>query len=118
FGIFVSEETGRALAEDPNSTRDVLAALLTAPQNERFAQVMANRIWKQFMGRGIVEPIEDWEKNEPTHPELLQWLGRELVRKNYSTKELARVILNSNAYQRATDSRLCETSPLFTSPAP
>ena len=118
FAKFVSEETGRTLAEDPGSSRDLLAALITAPQNERFAQVMANRIWKHFMGRGIVEPVEDWEKNEPTHPELLQWLGRELVRKNYSTKELARVILNSNAYQRATDSRLRETSPLFTSPAP
>jgi hypothetical protein len=118
FAKFVSEETGRSLAEDQGDTRDLLAALITAPQNERFAQVMANRIWKQFMGRGIVEPIEDWEKNEPTHPELLKWLGRELVKRNYSTKELARVILNSNAYQRATDTRLRDTSPLFTAPAP
>ncbi len=118
FGKFVAEDVGAALAEDPKSTRDVLAALVTAPQNERFAQVMANRIWKQLMGRGIVEPVEDWEKNEPTHPELLKWLGRELVRQNYSAKNLARVILNSNAYQRANDPRLKQTSPLFTSPAP
>lgn len=118
FEKFVKEDIGLALAEDPKNTRDVLAALITAPENERFAQVMANRIWKQFMGRGIVEPVEDWEKNEPTHPELLKWLGRELIRQNYSTKGLARVILNSNAYQRATDSRLRETSPLFNAPAP
>lgn len=118
FAKFVSEEVGEKLAEDPKSTRDLLAALITAPQNERFAEVMANRIWKQFMGRGIVEPIEDWEKNQPTHPELLKWLGRELVRKNYSAKELARVILNSDAYQRAVDTRLREPSPLYTAPAP
>jgi hypothetical protein len=118
FANFVAEDVGLALAEDQKSTRDVLAALITAPQNERFAQVMANRIWKQFMGRGIVEPVEDWEKNEPTHPELLKWLGRELVRQNYSMKNLARVILNSNAYQRAIDTRLRDTSPLYTSPAP
>jgi len=118
FTKFVPEDIGLALAEDQKDTRDVLAALVTAPQNERFAQVIANRIWKQFMGRGIVEPIDDWEKNEPTHPELLKWLGRELVRQNYSAKNLARVILNSNAYQRATDTRLKNTSPLYTSPAP
>jgi hypothetical protein len=118
FAKFVPEDVGLALAEDPKNTRDVLAALITAPQNERFAQVMANRIWKQLMGRGIVEPVEDWEKNEPTHPELLKWLGRELVRQNYSAKGLARVILNSSAYQRANDPRLKVTSPLYTSPAP
>ena len=49
----------------PKDTRDRLAALVTAPQNERFAQVIANRIWARFMGRGIVEPVEDWEKGKP-----------------------------------------------------
>jgi hypothetical protein len=82
-----------------------LAAMITAPQNERFAQVIANRVWSRFMGRGIVEPVEDWEKGRPTHPELLKWLGRELVRSGYDAKHLARLILNSHAYQRATDSR-------------
>jgi hypothetical protein len=46
-----------------------LAAMITAPQNERFAQVIANRIWSRFMGRGIVEPVDDWEKGKPTHPD-------------------------------------------------
>jgi hypothetical protein len=92
--------------------------MITAPQNDRFAQVMANRIWSRFMGRGIVEPVDDWEKGKATHPELLRWLGRELVRGGYDVKKLARIILNSAAYQRATDSTLKETSPLYTSPAP
>jgi hypothetical protein len=117
FPEFCDESAGD-LAEFPEDSRDVLAAMITAPQNERFAQVTANRIWSRFMGRGIVEPVEDWEKGRPTHPELIQWLGRELVRNGYDVKKLARIILNSHAYQRATDSGLKNTSPLFTSPAP
>ena len=58
----------------------MLAAMITAPQNERFAQVIANRVWARFMGRGIVEPVEDWEKGKPTHPELLKWKERVLNR--------------------------------------
>ena len=112
------DESAAQLAEDPKDTRDVLAAMITAPQNERFAQVIANRIWSRFMGRGIVEPVEDWEKGRSTHPEMLKWLGRELVHSGYDTKRLARLILNSHAYQRATDSELKQTSPLYTSPAP
>jgi hypothetical protein len=118
FAEFCDETKVANLAQDMQSDRDRLAALITAPQNERFSQVMANRLWARLMGRGIVEPVADWEKGSPSHPELLKWLGREFVRGGYSMKSLARVILNSHAYQRATDLKLRETSPLFTSPAP
>ena len=118
FADFCDEAVAAKLAEFPDSSRDRLAAAITAPQNERFAQVIANRVWRRFMGRGIVEPVEDWEKGRATHPELLRWLGREFVRGGYDVKHLARLILNSHAYQRATDATLRETSPLFTSPAP
>ena len=60
FPEFVAPELAGALAENPANPADALAALLTAPQNERFAQVMANRIWARLMGRGIVEPVADW----------------------------------------------------------
>lgn len=118
FAEFAPEKVADSLAEDPKDSRDRLGALVTAPENERFAQVIANRVWQQMMGRGIVEPVEDWEKGKPSHPELMQWLGREFVRGGYSMKNLARIILNSHAYQRATDTKLTTTSPLFTSPAP
>ncbi len=71
-----------------------------APRNERFSQVMANPRWKRLMGRGIVEPAEDWERGTPSHPELLRWLAREFVRGGYDVKQLSRLILNSHAYQR------------------
>ena len=118
FSDFADEALADTLAESPKDSRDRLAALITAPQNQRFAQVIANRVWQQLMGRGIVEPVEDWERGKPTHPELLSWLGREFVRGGYSLKNLARLILNSHAYQRATDSALTAPSPLFAAPAP
>ena len=98
-------------------TRDRVAELLTAAENERFAQVMANRIWQRFMGRGLVEPIDDWEKGEATDPALLRFLARELVRSGYDAKSLTRIILQSHAYQRAVDPELAEPSPWFVSPA-
>ena len=118
FAQFCDEGGAASLAERADDSRDRLAALVTAPQNERFAQVMANRIWQRFMARGLVESVGDWEKSSPSHPELLRWLSRELVRSGYDAKNLARLILNSHAYQRAADRSLAETGPLFTGPAP
>ncbi|MEZ0277540.1 MAG: DUF1553 domain-containing protein, partial [Roseimicrobium sp.] len=118
FPEFCPEDVADKLAQDIKDDRDRLASLVTAPQNERFAQVIANRVWARLMGRGIVEPVADWEKGKPTHPELLQYLGREFVRSGYSMKKLTALIMNSHAYQRATDATLKTPSPLFTSPAP
>lgn len=115
FARFVPE--GAALAQHPDDPRDKLAALVTAPRNERFAQVTANRVWQRLMGRGIVEPVEDWERGRPSHPELLRWLGREFVRGGYDVKHLSRLVLNSHAYQRAADLSLKDTPVLFTAPA-
>lgn len=112
------DEKAAALAEHADNPRDVLAALITAPENERFAQVVANRVWARLMGRGIVANLSDWEKSKPTHPGLLRWLGRELVRSGYDLKHVAKLILNSHAYQRTTDPDLKSPSPLFTAPAP
>ena len=118
FPEFCPEDVADKLAQDIKDDRDRLAALITAPQNERFAQVIANRVWARLMGRGIVEPVADWEKGKPTHPELLKYLGREFVRSGYSLKKLTALIMNSHAYQRATDATLKTPSPLFTSPSP
>jgi hypothetical protein len=118
FAEFCDEATAANIAEDPDNSRDRLAALITGPQNERFAQVIVNRLWQRLMGRGIVETIGDWEKSTPSHPELLRWLAREFVRSGYDLKAVARLILNSHAYQRASDPGLEVTGPLFAAPAP
>jgi hypothetical protein len=118
FPEFSQESIADDLAFDPKDPRDRLATLITAPQNERFAQVMANRLWARLMGRGLVDQPWDWERSKHSHPELLRWLGRELVRSGYDADHVRRLILNSHAYQRATDPAQKQTSPLFASPAP
>ncbi len=118
FPEFSEPELATELIQNAEDQREQLAALLTAPQNQRFAQVIANRVWQRFMGRGIVEPLDDWEKGTPTHPELLQWLGRELVRSGYQIKSLARMIMNSDAYQRAVDPGLRTADPLYSANEP
>ena len=85
---------------DAKDSRQTLAALITQPGNRRFAQVIANRFWARFLGIGIVDPVDDWTDAEASHPELLEFLGREFVRGGYDAKKLARLILNSHAYQR------------------
>jgi mono/diheme cytochrome c family protein len=118
FPHFSDPATAGALAVKPDNTRDRLAAFLTAPQNERFAQVIVNRLWQRLMGRGIMEPLDDWEKGNPTHPELLRWLGRELVRHHYQLKPVLRLILTSHAWQRSVDASLRQPDPLYAAPEP
>lgn len=117
FARYVDPRVADELAENPQSSRDRLAAMLTAPQNERFAEVMVNRLWQRLMGRGLVETVGDWEKSSATHPQLLRWLARELVRSGYAQKTIVRLILTSHAYQRAVDPTLEKPSPLFVAPA-
>ncbi|MCB1227558.1 MAG: DUF1553 domain-containing protein, partial [Verrucomicrobiales bacterium] len=118
FAKFGDDAAAHTLAAEPDNQRDLLAAFITAPQNERFSQVIANRVWERFMGRGIVPNLADWEKSKPSHPDLLRWLSRELVRSGYDVKALSRLILHSRAYQRAIDPLLTSTSPVFSAPAP
>ena len=87
------------LLRNPKDSRERLAAFITSPSNHRFAQVIVNRVWARLLGKGLVEPIDDWEKAKPSHPELLEWLEREFVTHDYDVKHLTRLILNSRAYQ-------------------
>lgn len=78
------------------------AEWLTRPENPFFARVEANRIWSQLMGRGIVEPIDDFrDSNPPSNPELLNALSKILVESRFDRKQLIRSILNSQTYQRS-----------------
>lgn len=89
------------LVEDPKDSREQFAALVTAPQNRRFSQVVVNRIWRRLIGAGIVEPAHDWEGRQASHPELLQWLASEFSTHDYSVKHVMRLIMTSQLYGRA-----------------
>ncbi|MDX1563766.1 MAG: DUF1553 domain-containing protein [Phycisphaeraceae bacterium] len=85
---------------DSDDSRRNLAALITAPQNKRFARVLVNRIWKRLIGVGFVEPVSDWENKNPSHPGLLDRLAWELIHSGYDMKQVARLILIRHLYQR------------------
>ncbi len=80
--------------------RHQLATLVVSPQNSRFAEVIVNRVWKRYLGAGLVEPADDWSNAKASHPELLSYLSREFLRSGYDLKSLARLIFSSDAYQR------------------
>jgi hypothetical protein len=87
------------------TTRDQLAILVTSPHDTRFAPVVVNRLWKRYMGRGLVEPVDDWDKEGTarTRPELVDDLARELMTHDYDLKHVARLVLNSEVYQAEVD---------------
>jgi hypothetical protein len=83
--------------------RPVLANWLTSRDNAFFAKAMVNRMWSQFFGRGIVNPVDDMlDENAPSHPELLQALTKEFIDSGYDLKHLVRGICNTQAYQRSS----------------
>lgn len=117
-GIQDNESLGSYL-ENEKDSRERLTALVTAPENERFAEVSVNRIWRRLVGAGIVEPPHDWEGTKPSHPQLLKWLARDFVAHGYSVKHTTRLIMNSELYQREAIGHQLDADPsrrLFNAP--
>ena len=75
-----------------------LSEYLVQPANGRMYRTIVNRIWKQMMGRGMVEPVDEMD-NEPWSQDLLDWLASDFVEKNYNLKELIYLIGTSKIYQ-------------------
>jgi hypothetical protein len=96
---------GQALPADcKGSGRLQLAEWLTDPANPLTARVMANRIWQHHFGRGIVQTPNDFGKRgaAPTHPELLDFLAAKFVESGWSMKQMHRLMMLSQAYQRSS----------------
>jgi hypothetical protein len=97
---------------DPDALDD-LAEWLTR-DNRQFARAMANRVWFHLMGRGIVEPVDDFrESNPPSNPELLEALTDELIAGGYRLRPLVRLILNTETYRRDADPASTEDEATF-----
>jgi len=85
--------------------RQYFADWLTDPKNPYFARAAVNRIWRNYMGRGLIEAEDDIrDTNPPTHPELLDALTKEFIAAKFDVKHMMRLILNSAAYQRSSKS--------------
>ena len=88
-------------------TRLVLARWLVSPDNPLTSRVAVNRIWQELFGRGIVKTSEDFgtQGDEPTHPQLLDWLATEYVARGWSTKQMIRLIVTSSTYRQSSKAR-------------
>jgi hypothetical protein len=95
---------GQAIESDsPEDRREALAEWLTAPENPYFTRSIANRVWANFFGRGIVEPVDDLRVSNPASNEpLLEAISAHLVENRYDLKALMRLILQSETYQRTS----------------
>ena len=84
-----------------------LARFLVSPENPLTPRVTMNRIWMRYFGRGLVETEEDFGTQgwAPTHPELLDWLGREFIRRDWSMKAMHRLIVTSATYRQSSAAR-------------
>jgi len=79
-----------------------LAELITSPRNPFFARAFVNRLWKELVGRGFVEPIDDFRQDNPaSHPETLTLLAEEFVASGYDFRGLVKQIISTDAYQRS-----------------
>lgn len=92
---------------DPAGSPDIrvdLADWMTSCANRWFARNFVNRYWAHFMGRGLVEPVDDLRAtNPPSHPELLDALTADFVKHDFDIKHLIRTICSSRVYQLAAD---------------
>lgn len=96
---------GESLA--PNYQGDVLEVLaewMTAAANPYFAKATVNRIWSQYFGRGIIDPVDDMRATTPPSVEgLLEALADDFVQSGFDTKHIIRRILNSRTYQLSAE---------------
>ena len=94
FQVAAGKTSGRRFA---------LAQWLTAPGHPTTARLIANRIWQQHFGVGLVATPDNFGVTgaKPSHPELLDWLAAEFVRGGWSIKSLHRLIVLSASYRQA-----------------
>ncbi|MBL8792878.1 MAG: DUF1553 domain-containing protein [Planctomycetia bacterium] len=90
-------------ASSVQDRRAYFADWLTAPENPYFAKALVNRVWRNFMGRALVEAEDDLRQtNPPSNPALFDALAKDFTTHQYDVKHLIRAIMNSAAYQRSS----------------
>ena len=96
----------RFLGSEAAVGRDRLEALaqwVRDPANPFFARAQANRIWYHLIGRGLVDPLDDFRESNPAlSEELLDYLAEELRKERFDLRHLVRLIMNSRVYQRSS----------------
>jgi hypothetical protein len=103
---------GKSIALDsPQDRRAAFAEWLTSPQNAMFARTIVNRVWGNFMGRGLVDPVDDLRATNPaSNEELLAALSKDFVDNGYDIRRLIRTIMNSSVYQLSSEANATNQS--------
>ena len=93
---------GGAAKTGGKTRREAVSDWLTAPDNPRFAIVIANRMWERAFGRAMLIPVNDFSDEmieKASQPEVLKFITREMIRVDYDLKEFMRILYNTRAYQ-------------------
>lgn len=96
---------GQSMAIDsPADRRALFAAWLTNPANTLFSRTIVNRVWANFMGRGLVDPVDDVRAANPaSNEELFAALAKDFTDHGYDVQRLIRTIMTSSVYQLSSE---------------
>lgn len=98
---------------DGQDPRQALSDWMSASSNPFFARAIVNRIWAEFFGRGIVDPVDDMRaSNPPTNEPLLSWLAQDFTSHGYDLKHLMKTLMQSRIYQlssKVNESNVADT---------
>ncbi|MCI0700003.1 MAG: DUF1553 domain-containing protein [Planctomycetia bacterium] len=91
---------GDADVKPGEDRRAVLATWITSPENPFFSKSVVNRVWFHLMGRGIVDPVDDFRDSNPScNDELLDALAKDFAKNKFDMKLLVKTIMKSRTYQ-------------------
>lgn len=109
---------GAAVSENEHPIH-AFAAWMTSPENPRFTKVIANRMWKEVFGVGLIEPIDDLkEDTQASNPELMAFLEQRLVAFDYDLKKFLRMLYLTKAYQREASPKEVQLGEIYHFPGP
>ena len=108
LAVFLPDQTP-SLAPDTRQPKTQLARWIIDPDHPLTARVITNRLWQYHFGQGLVRTANDFGANgdEPSHPQLLDFLANEFVRRGWELKQLHRMLVSSRVFRQS--SRVSET---------
>lgn len=87
---------------------------LTSAENPRFTTIIANRLWKKVFGAGLYEPVDEMmDSSVASNPELMKFLEKQMVAMKYDMKAYLRMLLNTQAFARASTKEVSPGTPYY-----